>query len=223
MFDIQFFPQWPYDHALSWMKEAHQRILREPSLIILGVGSHQESVITLGKNPAMSIIHSEKLGNEDPVMIRHIDRGGGATVHEPGQIVLYPILNSKFHRLSPKDLTLILEKTMINFLARFGVLGRRGEGSPGVFIGSQKVGFVGLRIREDISSHGMALNVFNDCRLFGAIDPCGIAGLAVSSLYRHVDLEGGLEDLLGWMAEEFKANLMSHIFCLTDENSSFRA
>jgi lipoate-protein ligase B len=209
MIETELFARWPYDQALSWMINTQSRVERDPHLVVVGVGSHQEPVITLGKNPLTSIIHQEKLSKRPEVIIRAIERGGGATVHEPGQIVLYPILNIKFHGLLVKDLACLLERTMINFLTRFGLSGVRGEGSPGIFIGREKIGFIGLRIKQDISSHGMALNVLNDGHLFGAIDPCGISGLKVTSLYRHAGVGADIGPLLGFMGEDFRSNFLT--------------
>lgn len=209
MIETQLFPQWPYDQALSWMINAQSRVARDPHLVVVGVGSHQEPVITLGKNPCTSIVHQEKLSKRPEVIIRAIERGGGATVHEPGQIVLYPILNIKFHGLLIKDLACLLERCMVSFLARFGLSAIRAQGSPGIFIGREKIGFVGLRIKQDISSHGMALNVLNDCQLFGAIDPCGISGLRVTSLARHVEVTQDIERFLGFIGEDFRNNFLA--------------
>lgn len=205
-FVIELFPEWPYDDALAFMAEAKERVLRRPAQVIVGIGSHKESVITLGRNPGLSIIHDRELNQRSGVIVREIDRGGGATVHEPGQIVLYPVLTMKLHRLGPKDLTTILENTLLSFLRRFGVEGSRSEG-PGIFILGQKVGFIGLRIKDDVSSHGMAVNVLNEGYLYRSIDPCGVANLPITSLYKHRSLPP-LDEILLLMADDFKTNFL---------------
>lgn len=205
-FLVETFPQWPYDEALSFMAEAQERVLKNPSQVIVGIGSHEESVITLGRNRSISIIHAHELHKRSEVIVREIDRGGGATAHEPGQVVLYPLLNIKLFRLAPKDLTTILENTLLSFLRRFGVEGTRSEG-PGIFIEGQKIGFIGLRIKDDVSSHGMAVNIFNEGDLFRSIDPCGVAGLPITSLYKHRSLPP-LDEIFWMMVEDFKVNFL---------------
>ena len=49
---------------------------------------------------------------------------------------------------------------------------------------SKKVAFVGMRIEEGISLHGLAINVCNSLQTFSLIDPCGIPNLALSSLVK---------------------------------------
>jgi hypothetical protein len=72
MIETELFARWPYDQALSWMINTQSRVERDPHLVVVGVGSHQEPVITLGKNPLTSIIHQEKLSKRPEVIIRAI-------------------------------------------------------------------------------------------------------------------------------------------------------
>lgn len=200
---IEYFHNWPYDEALDWMQQAHQAVNNDPTIFFVGVGSHRESVITLGRDVKKSTIHQSLLGAWPDVIIRHTERGGGATVHEPGQIVLYPVLNLKHLRLTPRMLVNLLEQAAIEFCGDFGVMCHVIDGFPGIFLGEKKIGFIGLRIHQSISSHGLALNVFNTANLYRAIDPCGIAALPITSLFRHKALECTLHEAISCLAHHF--------------------
>ncbi|MCA9508952.1 MAG: lipoyl(octanoyl) transferase LipB [Myxococcales bacterium] len=209
-FIIKTFAQWPYDDALVFMEEARAQVTKDPSLIIIGIGSHKESVITMGKNPRLSIIHHHVLSKRKDILLRTIERGGGATIHEPGQVVLYPVLNIKFHRIYPSRLISILESALLRTFVRYGVAGTCSSLGPGIFIDGKKVAFIGLRIKNYITSHGMAVNVLNDGKLFGAIDPCGIAGLAITSLHRCApNVE--LKQFFSCLSEDFQKELQKHL------------
>ena len=54
--------------------------------------------------------------------------------------------------------------------------------SPGVYVEDAKIAALGLRIRRGCSYHGLALNVRLDLAPFSRINPCGMAGLAVTQL-----------------------------------------
>ncbi len=60
--------------------------------------------------------------------------------------------------------------------------GRRD--APGVYVEGRKLASLGLRVRRGASYHGLALNVDMDPAPFARINPCGMAGLAVTSLAR---------------------------------------
>lgn len=210
---IEQFPCWPYDEASLWMKEKQGLVAKQKELIFVALGSHQEKVITLGKNLAKSVVHEKN----KKFIYRQVERGGGATVHGPGQIVCYPVFNLSFHKLSVRVLVTVLENAMLGFIARLGLSARTDESGPGIFIGDYKVGFIGLRISTGISSHGFALNLFNDPSDFHFIDPCGISGLKVSSLHLLTKLDQPLDAYLDLMAGQIIEEI-SRLMDLGDNN-----
>jgi len=115
------------------------------------------------------------------------DRGGQITYHGPGQIVMYPLVNLRRHRLGVKRLVERIEQSMIDVLADLGIKSQRREDAPGVFVGDAKIGALGLRIRKGSSYHGLSLNVDMDLTPFSNIDPCGFQGLRVTQISDHAD------------------------------------
>ncbi len=178
---------WPYDDALCFMENSFATVKNDASALLIGCGSHGERVITIGRNPDKQGQWYESALDQS-VVFRQLDRGGGLTAHEPGQLVLYPIINLDHYGFSIPDFISLLEDTMIDFLAELGLNSSRSACGPGVFVGDHKIGFIGLRIKERITQHGLALNILNDANIFNAIDPCGIKCLRVTSAIHHTDL-----------------------------------
>jgi lipoyl(octanoyl) transferase len=110
------------------------------------------------------------------------DRGGQVTYHGPGQLVMYVLLNVKRLGIGPRELVRRLEQSVIDYLGELGIVSERRPGAPGVYVGAAKIAFLGLRIRNGFSYHGMALNVAMDLEPFSRINPCGYAGLPVTQL-----------------------------------------
>jgi lipoyl(octanoyl) transferase len=110
------------------------------------------------------------------------DRGGQVTWHGPGQAVLYVLLDLRRLGLGPRALVSVLEQAVVDLLAADGVVAQARSDAPGVYVGGAKVASLGLRIRQGCSYHGLAVNVANDLAPFARINPCGHAGLAVTSL-----------------------------------------
>ena len=110
------------------------------------------------------------------------DLGGQVTLHGPGQLVAYVLLDMKRRGLGPRELVRLLEEAVIRTLARQGIVADRRPRAPGVYVGPAKVASLGLRIRRGCSYHGLALTVAPDLAAFRGINPCGYEGLAVTSL-----------------------------------------
>ena len=96
------------------------------------------------------------------------------TLHAPGQLVVYPILNLA---QSNRDLRLYmhkLEQVTIALLKSFGIVASRFSGKTGVFVGPDKIASLGIGVRKWVTYHGLGINVNTDLKLFELIKPCGL-------------------------------------------------
>jgi lipoate-protein ligase B len=110
------------------------------------------------------------------------DRGGRVTYHGPGQLVAYPIM--AVERVA--DFVHTMERAMVAALADEGVPAEpRATPFTGVWAGDRKIGSIGVRVREGVSMHGLAVNVDNDLQPFEWIVPCGIDHVRVTSVSRE--------------------------------------
>ncbi len=112
-----------------------------------------------------------------------IERGGSVTYHGPGQLVGYPILDLRAYGDDVVRYVRSLEDTVIRTLAGFGIAAQRVRGYPGVWVGDEKIGAVGVAVKRKVTMHGFALNVDPDLQHFAYINPCGL-GRPVTSLAR---------------------------------------
>jgi lipoate-protein ligase B len=107
------------------------------------------------------------------------DRGGRVTYHGPGQLVAYPIM--AVERVA--DFVHRMESAIVSALADEGVAAEpRDTPFTGVWAGERKLGSIGVRVRDGVSTHGLAVNVDNDLQPFDWIVPCGIDHARVTSL-----------------------------------------
>ncbi|EMO5716399.1 lipoyl(octanoyl) transferase LipB [Enterobacter cloacae complex sp. P12RS] len=115
------------------------------------------------------------------------DRGGQVTYHGPGQQVMYVLLNLKRRKLGVRELVTLLEQTVVNTLAEYGIDAHPRADAPGVYVGDMKICSLGLRIRKGCSFHGLALNINMDLTPFQRINPCGYAGMEMTQMRQWVD------------------------------------
>ena len=150
-------------------------LLQHPPVITLGVRA--------GANRTNITATSERLAQLG-VEVHEAGRGGDVTYHGPGQIVGYPIVDLRPDRCDVHRYVRDLEEVMIRVCADYGVKAGRIDGLTGAWIGSEKIGAIGVRISRWITSHGFAFNVGTNLDHFKLIVPCGITDRGVTSLER---------------------------------------
>jgi lipoyl(octanoyl) transferase len=182
-------------------------LLQHPHVITLGRGFHKENLL----------FTKEWLEQHD-VSVEESGRGGDVTYHGPGQVVGYPILNIS----KEPDLHLYLrnlEELMIRCVADFGIKAHREPGMTGAWVGTEKIGAIGVRVSRWVTSHGFALNANTDLKYFEFIVPCGIRQYGVTSLKkilgRVVDLADVHHSLIKHFEQIFKRKLQSEGVDLT--------
>jgi len=165
--------------------------VEHPAVITLGRGSHSENLLASATKLA-------ELG----VDVVETGRGGDVTLHAPGQLVCYPIVDlspdRKDVRRYVKDLTEVMRRVAEahgaatgRFEEHIGLWANRE--SPRAYRGPEsardlvKLGAIGVRISRWVTMHGFALNLAPDMRLFSLIVPCGIRDFGVTSLAELLD------------------------------------
>ena len=154
-------------------------LLQHPAVYTLGIAARPQ--------------HLPRLDNG--IVVIKSDRGGQITYHGPGQAVVYLMLDLQRRGTSVRPLVRLLEQAVTDLLATYGVAAHSMADAPGVYVGQAKVAALGLRIRRGCCYHGVALNVDMDLTPFGAIDPCGYAGLQVTQT-RDLGIDASA-DMLG--------------------------
>lgn len=164
-----------YENALLLQEQGALDIAqgRRPSLVL---GLEHPHVITLGRRSKL-----------DPVIppgpIVWTERGGEATLHSEGQLVIYPLMKLRPRFEVRAWVDFLLEVTRLS-LADVGIETQVGEQS-GLWTAQGKIAFLGIRVKNGVSMHGLSINVRNDLGLFGAIKACGIRGAALDSVARR--------------------------------------
>lgn len=161
-------------------------------------------VYTLGKNGK-----AEHLLNPENIPVVNSDRGGQVTYHGPGQIVVYTLLDLKRLKIGVRQLVTLLEQSVIDLLAAYGIAANARSDAPGVYVNDAKIAALGLRVRKGCSFHGLALNVDMRLEPFSRINPCGYEGLEVTqltSLVPNIQIETVVDELQQRLLKSFVLN-----------------
>jgi len=117
-------------------------------------------VFTLGRRGGMeNLTVSESFLEQSGIALVQVERGGSVTFHGPGQLVVYPILDLQATGLGVADYVSRLEEIMLRTAADWGIAARRRSLNRGIWVGSKKMGSIGIAVRRGTAFHGLALNV----------------------------------------------------------------
>src|SRR5205809_748752 len=170
----------PYAEALAWQRAlAQDRIdgrLAHDVLLLL----EHPAVVTLGRNA-----HAGHVLEPQGVEVFESERGGDVTLHAPGQLVGYPIVDLTGHKPDLHWYLRTLEQALIDALGRLGIAAERNPGYTGVWTRGRKIASIGIHVKQWVTWHGFALNVTNDLTQFERIVPCGIPGVEMTSVERE--------------------------------------
>jgi len=183
----------PYAEALARQQTAVEDVAtgRAPDWLML---LEHPTVVTLGRASDEANLREppERLA-ERGVEVHRIARGGDVTLHAPGQLVGYLVMDLRAR--GEPDLHLFvrrLEAAIMETLAGLGLATRRVDGRTGVFMAApsrgaapardRKIASIGVGVRRWVTYHGFALNVTTDLRAFDAIVPCGLSDVDMTSV-----------------------------------------
>ena len=209
--------------------EYQQRLFNE-LLAKQGEGGDHAGTIIFVEHPAVYTLgKSGNMGNMliDEVRLKalgaefyHIDRGGDITFHGEGQVVCYPILDLEKLGIGLRRYIEILEQSIIETVAEFGIEGRRLEGATGVWLCDEmesgrgeklqrnwrKICAIGVKASRFVTMHGLALNASTDLNWFTMINPCGFVDKGVTSLTKELGREISFEEASRVLCEKLLAN-----------------
>jgi lipoyl(octanoyl) transferase len=175
----------PYEQALAKQHEYHLKVRQSSDETEYLMVVQHPPVLTFGKHAsAKNLLMDAASLRQKNIEVIQTDRGGEVTAHEPGQLVVYPILHLGRRQLSVRSFVDKLEDSVIFALSHLGVEAARHRVNPGVWYEEQKICAIGIRIKQRVSMHGIALNISNDLSIFNTIIPCGLEGFEVTSVER---------------------------------------
>ncbi|HEY2800477.1 MAG TPA: lipoyl(octanoyl) transferase LipB [Chthoniobacterales bacterium] len=165
-----------------------------------------DPVYTMGRTPDQSSLRG---ATHLPHPLFPINRGGHATYHGPGQLVGYLLIDLQKYGQDLHRYLRWIETLLIELLARYEIRATTRAGLTGVWVEERKIASIGVGVRHWIAMHGFALNVSGDLAPFDQITPCGIAGVAMTSIEKESDLIYLLERVAGEAAQLAKQQIAS--------------
>jgi lipoyl(octanoyl) transferase len=173
-----------FDDCLSLQRRlAYDATSRGDGRVVVLVCKHPP-LITIGRSGSRANIKltGAELAQRQ-LEIRYVGRGGGAILHAPGQLAVYPIIPLAEHGWTVGEYLRRLQKALADLLLEFNV---KPVAIPGSMALAGKAGILaalGTAVRGGVTMHGAFVNVSSETRDFGRVIVAG--GQTMSSLLSH--------------------------------------
>lgn len=175
-----------YGEVLEIQEQLEKRVVedkREGYLLI----SENPPVITVGRSAEEDeVIYSDERLKSLGISKYTTERGGRVTLHGPGQIVGYPIINLESYKKDLHWYLAALEDVVGETLLKLGIENYRSKGKTGVWTRKGKICAIGVRVKRWVTTHGFALNHTIDLNLFNSINPCGLKEYGLAKIEDYV-------------------------------------
>ena len=122
------------------------------------------------------------------IKITKTNRGGKVTLHNPGQKIIYFVLNLNNRKKDIRKLINIIEKSVIEFLKIYQIKGKADKKNIGIWVKNKKIEAIGLRVSRWVAYHGYSININNDLDAYKKIIPCGLNNKKITSIYKEKNI-----------------------------------
>ena len=110
------------------------------------------------------------------------NRGGKITLHNPGQRIVYFVINLNERKKDIKLFINTIEKSIIEVLKKYNIKAYSDRKNIGIWVNNKKISAIGVRVKNWIAYHGCSININNDLSYYKKIVPCGLNNKMVTSL-----------------------------------------
>ena len=161
------------DRRVKEIKENRNRellwVLEHPTTYTAGIRFKKEEVL------------------DKKIKIIKTNRGGKITLHNPGQKIIYVVLDLNRRKKDIRKLISTLENSIIEYLKIYKINGKKDSKNIGIWVNNKKIAAIGLRISKWIAYHGCSININNDLSQYLKIVPCGLDNKKVTSINNEIN------------------------------------
>ena len=145
-------------------------ILEHPKIYTAGVSFKQDEII------------------DKKIKIVKTNRGGKITLHNPGQKIVYFVINLNYRKKDIRKLINIIEVSIIQFLKILKINAKKDKKNIGIWVKKKKIAAIGLRVSRWVAFHGFSINISNNLKEYLKVIPCGLDNTKITSVFSEKNI-----------------------------------
>jgi len=171
----------PYKSAFELLKKRVDSIKKHKSNDLLWILEHPLT-FTSGMRSKESEILDKRI---KPIKT---NRGGKITLHNPGQKIIYFVIDLNKRKKDIRNLVNQIENSIIEFLKLYKINGHANKNNIGIWVRGRKIAAIGVRVTNWIAYHGCSININNKLDAYKKIIPCGLNNSKITSIENETNV-----------------------------------
>jgi lipoyl(octanoyl) transferase len=166
----------PYKKAMLFLNKRVEEVKNGNNKELIWVLEHPKTY-TAGVSFKQNEIIDKK------IKIIKTNRGGKITLHNPGQKIIYFVINLNNRKKDIRKFINTIEVSVIEFLKFLKINAHKDKKNIGIWVKGRKIAAIGLRVSRWIAFHGFSINISNNLKEYLKIVPCGLNNKKITSVY----------------------------------------
>ena len=166
----------PYKKAMLFLNKRVEEVKNGDNKELIWVLEHPKTY-TAGVSFKQNEIIDKK------IKIIKTNRGGKITLHNPGQKIIYFVINLNNRKKDIRKFINTIEVSVIEFLKFLNINAKKDKKNIGIWVKGKKIAAIGLRVSRWVAFHGFSINISNNLNEYLNIVPCGLDNKKITSVY----------------------------------------
>jgi len=166
----------PYKKAMLFLNKRVEEVKNGDNKELIWVLEHPKTY-TGGVSFKQNEIIDKK------IKIIKTNRGGKITLHNPGQKIIYFVINLNNRKKDIRKFINTIEISVIEFLKFLKINAKKDKKNIGIWVKGRKIAAIGLRVSRWVAFHGFSINISNNLNEYLKIVPCGLDNKKITSVY----------------------------------------
>jgi lipoyl(octanoyl) transferase len=165
----------PYESAFKFLKRRVDTLKKQKGKDLLWILEHPLSFTGGIRSKKNEILDKN-------IKIIKTNRGGKITLHNPGQKIIYFVLDLNKRKKDIKNLVTQIELSIIDFLKLYNIKSYADKENIGIWVKDKKIAAIGIRVSNWVAYHGFSININNNLDYYKKIIPCGLDNASITSI-----------------------------------------
>ena len=188
----------PYKMAMLYLNKRVEEVKNGTNRELLWILEHP-TTYTAG------VRFNQKEILDKKIEIVQSNRGGKITLHNPGQKIIYFVINLNNRKKDIRKFISAIENSIIQFLRNYKIKAKKDKKNIGIWVDSKKIAAIGIRVSRWVAYHGCSINISNNLKQYLKIIPCGLSNKKVTSIFKEKKIK--INNYENKLAEIFSKNI----------------